>query len=94
MADRTSYETVGAHGRSEDEDQVSIDERPVEAPAPTFDPEALRERYRHERDKRLRPDGNSQYVEIAGAYAGYLHDPYVEASPREPRRDDVEVALV
>jgi len=73
---------------------VSIDERPVEAPPPTFDPEALRERYRHERDKRLRPDGNSQYVEIAGAYAGYLHDPYVEATPREPRRDDVEVALV
>ena len=73
---------------------MSIDERPVEAPPPTFDPEALRERYRHERDKRLRPDGNSQYVEIAGAYAGYLHDPYVEATPREPRRDDVEVALV
>ena len=72
---------------------MSIDERPVQAP-PTFDPEALRERYRHERDKRLRPDGNSQYVEIAGAYAGYLHDPYVETTPREPRRDDVEVALV
>ena len=26
-----------------------------------FDPDALRERYRRERDKRLRPDGNDQY---------------------------------
>jgi cyclohexanone monooxygenase len=73
---------------------MSIDERPVGTPAPSFDPDALRERYRHERDKRLRPDGNAQYVEIAGAYAGYLHDPYVEASPRRSSRDDVEVVLV
>ena len=71
---------------------MSIDQRPVEAPA--FDPEALRERYRHERDKRLRPDGNAQYVEIAGEYAGYLHDPYVDAVPREARHDDVTVALI
>ena len=26
-----------------------------------FDPDALREKYREERDKRLRPDGNAQY---------------------------------
>ena len=26
-----------------------------------FDPIALREKYRHERDKRLRDDGNEQY---------------------------------
>ena len=32
----------------------------------TIDKEALKERYRAERDKRLRPDGNDQYVEIAG----------------------------
>ena len=29
-----------------------------------FDPNALREKYRHERDRRLRPDGNDQYVEV------------------------------
>ena len=31
-----------------------------------FDPDALREKYRAERDKRLRADGNEQYVEVAG----------------------------
>ena len=29
-----------------------------------FDPGSLRRRYREERDKRLRPDGNDQYVEV------------------------------
>jgi hypothetical protein len=33
-----------------------------------FDPEALRARYRAERDKRLRADGNDQYVEVKGAF--------------------------
>jgi len=27
-----------------------------------FDPDAVRAKYREERDKRLRPDGNEQYV--------------------------------
>ena len=31
-----------------------------------FDPDALREKYRLERDKRIRPDGNDQYIETAG----------------------------
>ena len=31
-----------------------------------FDPDALREKYRAERDKRLRADGNEQYVEVDG----------------------------
>jgi len=35
-----------------------------------FDPIALREKYRHERDRRLRPDGNEQYVEVAADSAG------------------------
>ena len=29
-----------------------------------FDPEELRAKYRIERDKRLREDGNSQYLEV------------------------------
>ena len=40
-----------------------------------FDPEALKAKYRAERDKRLRADGNEQYQEIAGQYAHYLDDP-------------------
>ena len=43
-----------------------------------FDPEALRAKYRAERDKRVRADGNEQYVEIAGDFAHYLDDPYVK----------------
>ena len=30
--------------------------------APEIDREALRARYREERDKRIRPDGNEQYL--------------------------------
>ena len=33
-----------------------------------FDSDALRERYREEREKRLRPDGNDQYLEIGRAH--------------------------
>lgn len=61
----------------------------------TFDPDALREKYRHERDKRLRDDGNDQYVEVAGRFAHYLDDPY--AAPgfeREPLDDEVEALVV
>ena len=43
--------------------------------APPFDPDALRDRYREERDKRVRPDGNEQYREVTGDFARYLEDP-------------------
>src|ERR1041384_3010485 len=59
-----------------------------------IDKEALRERYRAERDKRLRPDGNDQYVEIAGALGYYLDDPYTEVVEREPLRDHVTFTFV
>jgi cyclohexanone monooxygenase len=64
------------------------------APELTFDPDALREKYRAERDKRLRPDGNNQYVEVAGTFAHYLDDPYAELREREPLSDEVEVAVI
>ena len=56
--------------------------------------EAVKERYRAERDKRLRPDGNDQYVEMAGEFARYLGDPYVERTEREPLADEVSVAFI
>src|SRR3984885_14376194 len=59
-----------------------------------FDPDALRRKYRLERDKRLRPDGNTQYVELAGAFAAYLEDPYTDAVERAPLTDDVGVAII
>ncbi|MDA1073919.1 MAG: NAD(P)/FAD-dependent oxidoreductase [Proteobacteria bacterium] len=60
-----------------------------------FDPEALREKYRQERDKRIRPEGNDQYVEITGRYSHFLDDPYVEPGfEREPLNDDVDVLII
>ena len=61
----------------------------------SFDPDALRERYAHERDRRLRPDGIDQYVEIAGRFAGFADDPWADPDfTREPIADDVDVAIV
>src|SRR5581483_377515 len=59
-----------------------------------FDPAALRAKYQAERDKRLRADGNEQYVEIAGRFAHYLDDPYVAPISRAPLTDEVEVAVI
>ncbi len=60
----------------------------------TFDPEAVHARYRAERDKRLRADGNDQYIEVTGAFRHYVDDPYVAPVPREPRTDEVTVAFI
>ena len=61
-----------------------------------FDPDALREKYRTERDKRLRPDGNEQYVEVTAEFSQYIDDPYVEpgSGEREPLFDEVDVAVI
>ncbi|MEN9643855.1 MAG: hypothetical protein RL238_524 [Actinomycetota bacterium] len=60
----------------------------------TFDPDLLRDKYRHERDKRLRADANEQYVEMKGQFAHYLEDPYVEVQERPALFDEVEVAII
>jgi cation diffusion facilitator CzcD-associated flavoprotein CzcO len=62
--------------------------------ATPIDREALQVRYRAERDKRLRPDGNDQYVEPAGRFAHFLEDPYGEPLDREPLFDEVTVAII
>lgn len=60
-----------------------------------IDVEALRARYRAERDKRLKAEGNEQYVEVAGDFSHYLEDPYVQPGfSREPLTDEVEVAVI
>ena len=61
---------------------------------PSFDPEALRRRYRDERDKRVRGDGNEQYLEVTGSFSRYLADPYVAPITREPLTDTVDVAII
>jgi len=60
-----------------------------------FDPDALREKYRIERDKRLREEGNAQYIEMKGDYSHYIDDPYLtERIERAPLFDEVEVAVI
>jgi cyclohexanone monooxygenase len=60
-----------------------------------FDPDALREKYRAERDRRLRPDANDQYVEMSADFAHYIDDPYVEPGfTRAPLQDSVDVVVV
>jgi len=60
-----------------------------------LDPEALRARYRAERDKRLRADANDQYLNMAGAFAHYIDDPYVAPGfSRAPLEDEVGVAVI
>ncbi|MGB3737701.1 MAG: NAD(P)/FAD-dependent oxidoreductase [Ilumatobacter sp.] len=54
----------------------------------------LHERYAAERDKRIRADGNEQYVEPTGTFSHYLDDPYVDVEPREAVNDEVEFAFV
>ena len=60
-----------------------------------FDPDALRDKYRQERSKRVRRDGNEQYVEVVGQFAHMVDDPYVEPGfEREPLTDDVDVVVI
>lgn len=60
-----------------------------------FDPNALAEKYRAERDRRVRAEGNEQYVEMVGQFAHYLEDPYVDQPlAREPLTDDTEVVII
>ena len=60
-----------------------------------FDPDALRAKYRAEREKRLRADGNDQYREVKGAFARFVEDPYVAPGlAREPLHDELEIAVI
>ena len=61
---------------------------------PRIDKDALRRKYREERDKRLRPEGNEQYVQIAGSHAHYLEDPYTPLKERAPVTDHVTFAFI
>jgi cation diffusion facilitator CzcD-associated flavoprotein CzcO len=63
-------------------------------PVEEIDREALRTKYLAERDKRLRSDGNSQYVEVTGDFARYTQDPWGTTAPREARTDEVTIAFI
>jgi cyclohexanone monooxygenase len=59
-----------------------------------IDKQALLRKYREERDKRLRPDGNEQYLQLKGRLSHYLDDPYTPVTPRAPKTDHVTFAFV
>ncbi|ORW30042.1 monooxygenase [Mycobacterium paraense] len=60
-----------------------------------IDIDALREKYLHERDKRLRPEGSKQYLELTGDFAEFSEvDPHTPVTPRTPITEDIEVAVL
>ena len=63
-----------------------------------FDPDAVKERYRRERDKRHRADAEQQFATVTttNEFSDYLtHDPFTPtAASRAPLTDQVEVAIV
>ncbi|MFF3501016.1 flavin-containing monooxygenase [Streptomyces sp. NPDC003247] len=60
-----------------------------------FDPDAVRERYRAERDRRIRPDGNRQYLRTTGEFGHFDDDPHAGPDTgRRPLDDHVEAVVV
>ena len=58
------------------------------------DKQAILARYAEERAKRLRPDGNEQYLAVKGRLAHYAEDPYTEFAARDPLADHVTFTFV
>ncbi|MBF6331839.1 flavin-containing monooxygenase [Nocardia transvalensis] len=55
---------------------------------------ALRQKYRVERDKRLRSDGSRQYVRLENQLANSLDDPYTPVAARPPQTDHTTVVCI
>jgi heterodisulfide reductase subunit A-like polyferredoxin len=62
--------------------------------AAQMDKEALKRKYKEERDKRLRSEGNEQYIEIKDQLAHYLEDPYIPRTSRDSVTDHVAFTFV
>jgi hypothetical protein len=61
---------------------------------PAIDLDALRRKYTEERAKRLRRDGNDQYLRLAYQLGHYLTDPYTPRAERAPSIDHVTAAFI
>ena len=70
-----------------------MDETKTGQPSPP-DRDALALKYRAEREKRLRADGNDQYIDTAEAFTHYVDDPYVDPGFTRPAMDEEIDALV
>jgi cyclohexanone monooxygenase len=73
---------------------MTITDQPRASQNASIDKERLRQKYLEERNKRLRPDGNDQYLRVAGQLAHYLDDPYTPVTPRDPKTDHVTFAFI
>ncbi len=63
--------------------------------ADEIDIPALKEKYRQERDSRMRREGQAQYVRPVDDFAdAYEADPYTPVTPRAPVSEDIEVAVL
>ncbi|CAN7218534.1 NAD(P)/FAD-dependent oxidoreductase [Microbacterium foliorum] len=54
----------------------------------------IREKYAYERDRRIRPDGATQYRSALGEYGYYAKDPYTTRVEREPLHDRVDALII
>ncbi|MET8502339.1 flavin-containing monooxygenase [Streptomyces microflavus] len=54
----------------------------------------LRQRYRLERERRVRPDGMAQYRDTEAEFGYYAADPYTAPTERAALRDTVDVAVI
>ncbi|MDB5576821.1 MAG: monooxygenase [Bradyrhizobium sp.] len=73
---------------------MSVIDEPQNLQNSPIDKEKLRQKYLEERNKRLRADGNDQYVRVKDQLAHYLDDPYTPVTPRAPRTDHVTFAFI
>jgi cation diffusion facilitator CzcD-associated flavoprotein CzcO len=56
---------------------------------------ALRQKYEHEREKRLRSDGERQYFKLSGEVAAnYAADPHTPVKARDPISEDIDVVVL
>ncbi|WP_428310577.1 flavin-containing monooxygenase [Hydrocarboniphaga sp.] len=68
--------------------------QPTQTPQ-DIDIPALREKYRLERDKRVRPEGQQQYVRpTGGSVARFEADPHMPMQPRAPLSEDLDVLVL
>lgn len=68
--------------------------QPTQTPT-DIDIPALREKYRLERDKRVRAEGQRQYVRPTGAaIASYSDDPHMPVTPRDPISEELDVLVL
>jgi cyclohexanone monooxygenase len=60
-----------------------------------LDVEEVRDKYRREREKRLRPEGTDQFNFAEGKYSAFGDDPWADPpSPREPLREEIDLLII